>query len=165
VDLFSELLEEVIDGGHRVLVFSQFVTMLHLLRDKLKSEEIDFCYLDGSTSNRGEVVQQFQTGQRPRVPHQPQSRRRRPQPHRGGHRHPFRSVVESRRRRSGQRPRHRIGQTRVVTSYKLITRGTVEEKILALQNRKREIIRATLGGEEALAEALTWEEIQELFST
>jgi SNF2 family DNA or RNA helicase len=60
---------------------------------------------------------------------------------------------------------HRIGQTRVVTSYKLITRGTVEEKILALQNRKREIIRATLGGEEALAEALTWEEIQELFST
>ena len=60
---------------------------------------------------------------------------------------------------------HRIGQTRVVTSYKLITRGTVEEKIIALQNRKREIIRATLGGEEALTEALTWEEIQELFST
>ncbi len=41
---------------------------------------------------------------------------------------------------------HRIGQTRVVTSYKLITRDTVEEKILALQNRKRGLIQATLGG-------------------
>src|SRR4030095_3815044 len=59
---------------------------------------------------------------------------------------------------------HRIGQTRVVTSYKLIARGTVEEKILALQNRKREVIKATLGGEEALSEALTWDEIQELFA-
>ena len=47
---------------------------------------------------------------------------------------------------------HRIGQTRVVTSYKLITRGTVEEKILTLQQQKREIIKATLGGEETLAE-------------
>jgi SNF2 family DNA or RNA helicase len=57
---------------------------------------------------------------------------------------------------------HRIGQTRVVTSYKLIARGTVEEKILTLQTRKREVIKATLAGEEQLAESLTWEEIQEL---
>jgi SNF2 family DNA or RNA helicase len=59
---------------------------------------------------------------------------------------------------------HRLGQTRVVTSYKLIARDTVEEKILALQQRKREVIRATLGSEEELTEALTWEDIQELFS-
>jgi SNF2 family DNA or RNA helicase len=58
---------------------------------------------------------------------------------------------------------HRLGQTRVVTSYKLIMRGTVEEKILTLQQRKREIIQATLG-EGELAGALTWEEIQELFA-
>jgi superfamily II DNA or RNA helicase len=165
VDLFSELLEEVIDGGHRVLVFSQFVTMLHLLRDKLKSEEIDFCYLDGSTSNRGEVVQQFQTSDVPVFLISLKA---------GGvglnltaadtviHFDPWwNPAVED---QASDRA-HRIGQTRVVTTYKLITRGTVEEKILALQNRKREIIRATLGGEEALAEALTWEEIQELFST
>ncbi len=165
VDLFSELLEEVIDGGHRVLVFSQFVTMLHLLRDKLKSEEIDFCYLDGSTSNRGEVVQQFQTNNVPVFLISLKA---------GGvglnltaadtviHFDPWwNPAVED---QASDRA-HRIGQTRVVTSYKLITRGTVEEKILALQKRKREIIRATLGGEEALAEALTWEEIQELFST
>ena len=59
---------------------------------------------------------------------------------------------------------HRIGQTRVVTSYKLITRGTVEEKILSLQQRKREIINATIDGEEQFAEALGWEEIQELLA-
>ena len=57
---------------------------------------------------------------------------------------------------------HRIGQRKVVTSYKLITRGTVEEKILNLQSRKRALIQGMLGGEEQLAEALSWEEIQEL---
>ena len=55
-----------------------------------------------------------------------------------------------------------IGQSRVVTSYKLITRGTVEEKILTLQQKKRDIIKATLG-EEQFAAALNWDEIQELF--
>jgi SNF2 family DNA or RNA helicase len=59
---------------------------------------------------------------------------------------------------------HRIGQTKVVTSYKLIARETVEEKILLLQNRKRELIQATIAGEEDLAGALTWEELQELLN-
>jgi len=165
LDLFGELLEEVIDGGHRVLVFSQFVSMLHLLRDKLAAEEIDFCYLDGSTTNRGEVVQHFQTGAAPVFLISLKA---------GGvglnltgadtviHFDPWwNPAVED----QATDRAHRIGQTRVVTSYKLITRSTVEEKILALQNRKREIIRATLGGEDALTEALTWEEVQELFST
>src|SRR6185436_8959181 len=49
--MFSELLEEAIDGGHRVLVFSQFVTMLTLLKDKLAADKVEFCYLDGSTTN------------------------------------------------------------------------------------------------------------------
>jgi SNF2 family DNA or RNA helicase len=59
---------------------------------------------------------------------------------------------------------HRIGQTRVVTSYKLIARGTVEEKILTLQRRKRELLSATLADEAAFTEKLTWEDIQELLS-
>jgi SNF2 family DNA or RNA helicase len=59
---------------------------------------------------------------------------------------------------------HRIGQSKVVTSYKLITRDTVEEKILLLQNRKREIIRSTISGDEEFAETLNWEEIQELLA-
>ena len=60
LDLFGELLEEVIDGGHRVLVFSQFVGMLTLLKERLAAEKIEFCYLDGSTTDRGAVVEQFQ---------------------------------------------------------------------------------------------------------
>src|SRR5439155_23623352 len=60
---------------------------------------------------------------------------------------------------------HRIGQTRVVTSYKLITRDTVEAKILKLQARKREMIEATLEGEEPFAEKLDWNDVQELFGT
>ena len=55
---------------------------------------------------------------------------------------------------------HRIGQSKVVTSYKLITRDTVEEKILLLQNRKREIIQSTISGDEEFAEALNWDEIR-----
>jgi SNF2 family DNA or RNA helicase len=164
-DLFAELLEEVSDGGHRVLVFSQFVSMLHLLRDRLSANEIDFCYLDGSTSNRGEVVQRFQSSDIPVFLISLKA---------GGvglnltgadtviHFDPWwNPAVED----QATDRAHRIGQTRVVTSYKLIARGTVEEKILALQARKREVIRATLGGEEELAEALTWEEIQELFAS
>jgi len=164
VDLFGELLEEVIDGGHRVLVFSQFVSMLHLLREKLRAEDVDFSYLDGSTTNRGEVVQRFQGSNIPVFLISLKA---------GGvglnltgadtviHFDPWwNPAVED----QATDRAHRIGQTRVVTSYKLITRGTVEEKILALQARKREVIRATLGGEEEMAEALSWEEIQELFA-
>jgi SNF2 family DNA or RNA helicase len=165
LDLFGELVQEVIDGGHRVLVFSQFVSMLTLLKERLAQEEIDFCYLDGSTVDRGAVVQQFQTD--PAIPVFLISLKA------GGtglnltgadtviHFDPWwnPAVEEQATDRA-----HRIGQTKIVTSYKLITRDTVEEKILTLQNRKREIIRATMGGEEEFLGSLTWEEIQELLS-
>src|SRR5206468_12644869 len=65
--MFGELLEEAMDGGHRVLVFSQFTTMLGLLRDKLAAENIEFCYLDGATTNRGAVVEKFQSNAKIRV--------------------------------------------------------------------------------------------------
>jgi non-specific serine/threonine protein kinase len=57
LELFGELLEEVIDGGHRVLVFSQFVGMLTLLKERLAAEGIEYCYLDGSTTDRAKVVE------------------------------------------------------------------------------------------------------------
>jgi superfamily II DNA or RNA helicase len=163
LDLFGELLEEVVDGGHRVLVFSQFTSMLSLLKDKLAGEGIEYCYLDGSTTDRGAVVQRFQdtaaipvflislkaggvglnlTGADTVIHFDPW----------------WNPAAED--QATGRA--HRIGQTKVVTSYKLITRDTVEEKILTLQNRKREIIAATLEGEEAFTNSLSWDEIQEL---
>ena len=162
LDLFTELLEEALDGGHRVLVFSQFVTMLTLLKEKLTENSIDYCYLDGSTTDRGAVVEKFQGSAIPVFLISLKA---------GGtglnltgadtviHFDPWwNPAVED--QATGRA--HRIGQSRVVTSYKLIARDTVEEKILTLQNRKREIIRATVGGEEEFAANLTWEEIQEL---
>ncbi len=165
LDLFSELLAEIIDGGHRVLVFSQFVGMLALLKDRLAEEGIEYCYLDGSTTQRGAVVERFQkdatipvflislkaggvglnlTGADTVIHFDPW----------------WNPAVED----QATDRAHRIGQTRVVTSYKLITRDTVEEKILTLQNRKREVIQATIGGEAEFAESLNWEEIQELLA-
>jgi SNF2 family DNA or RNA helicase len=165
VELFNELLEEVLDGGHRVLVFSQFVSMLTILREQLTAKEIKFCYLDGSTANRMEIVDQFQRD--PTIPVFLISLKA------GGtglnltgadtviHFDPWwNPAVED----QATDRAHRIGQARVVTSYKLIARDTVEEKILTLQNRKREIIKATLSGEEEFTSALTWGEIQELLS-
>ena len=165
LDMFGELLEEVIDGGHRLLVFSQFVGMLTLLKEKLTAEGIEFCYLDGSTTDRAAVVEKFQT--QSAIPVFLISLKA------GGvglnltgadtviHFDPWwNPAVED----QATDRAHRIGQTRVVTSYKLITRDTVEEKILTLQNRKREIIQATIGGEEEFAAALNWEEIQELLA-
>src|SRR3954471_20214186 len=61
LDLLDELLEEAIDGEHRVLVFSQFVSMLHLVRERLEKLAIPFCYLDGSTKHRQEIVDRFQS--------------------------------------------------------------------------------------------------------
>jgi superfamily II DNA or RNA helicase len=165
LDLFGELLEEVIDGGHRVLVFSQFVGMLTLLKERLAAEKIDYCYLDGSTTDRGAVVEEFQTNAA--IPVFLISLKA------GGvglnltgadtviHFDPWwNPAVED----QATDRAHRIGQTKVVTSYKLITRDTVEEKILLLQNRKREIIQATISGEEEFAASLNWEEIQELLA-
>jgi superfamily II DNA or RNA helicase len=165
LEMFSELLEEVIDGGHRVLVFSQFVGMLTLLKERLAEEGIEYCYLDGSTTDRAKVVEEFQTNTA--IPVFLISLKA------GGvglnltgadtvvHFDPWwNPAVED----QATDRAHRIGQTKVVTSYKLITRDTVEEKILTLQNRKREIIQATIGGEEEFAASLSWEEIQELLA-
>ncbi len=165
VDLFGELLEEVMDGGHRALVFSQFVSMLSLLKERLDGEGIEYCYLDGSTTDREAVVEQFQNNAA--IPVFLISLKA------GGaglnltgadtviHFDPWwNPAVED----QATDRAHRIGQTKVVTSYKLIARDTVEEKILALQNRKRDLTRAALGGEEEFAASLSWEEIQELLA-
>ncbi len=163
VELFGELLQEVLDGGHRVLVFSQFTTMLGLLREQLEAGGTGFCYLDGATRDRAAVVGKFQSDAG--VPVFLISLKA------GGvglnltgadtviHFDPWwNPAVEA----QATDRAHRIGQGRVVTSYKLIARGTVEEKILSLQNRKRALTRSLLGGEDQLTDALTWEEIQEL---
>ena len=143
-DALSELLDEAIEGGHRVLVFSQFVEMLQLIVPQLVEKQVDFCYLDGQTKNRGDVVNRFQTKDIPVFLISLKA---------GGvglnltgadtviHVDPWwNPAVEA----QATDRAHRIGQTRVVTSYKLITRNTVEEKILTLQNKKRAMMESLL---------------------
>src|SRR5436190_10707360 len=165
LDLLDELLEEGIDGEHRVLVFSQFVSMLHLIRERLEKLEIPFCYLDGSTKQRQEIVDHFQSDSA--IPVFLISLKA------GGvglnlsaadtviHFDPWwNPAVEA----QATDRAHRIGQTRVVTAYKLITRDTVEEKILRLQEKKRAAIDAAIESEEPLMTGLTTEELEELLA-
>ena len=165
LDLLHELLEEAIDGEHRVLVFSQFVSMLHLIRERLEKLEIPFCYLDGSTKQRQEIVDRFQSDSA--IPVFLISLKA------GGvglnlsaadtviHFDPWwNPAVEA----QATDRAHRIGQTRVVTAYKLITRDTVEDKILRLQEKKRAAIDAAIDSEEPLMTGLTTEELEELLA-
>jgi superfamily II DNA or RNA helicase len=165
LELLDELLGEAIDGEHRVLVFSQFVSMLHLVRDRLEERKLSYCYLDGSTRHRQEEVNRFQNDDT--VPVFLISLKA------GGvglnlsaadtviHFDPWwNPAVEA----QATDRAHRIGQTRVVTAYKLITRDTVEEKILKLQEKKRAAIDAAIDSEEPLMNGLTTEELEELLT-
>ncbi len=165
LDMLDELLQEAIDGGHRVLVFSQFVSMLQLIAERMRAADIPFAYLDGSTRDRAGEVDKFQNSDT--LPLFLISLKA------GGvglnlsaadtviHFDPWwNPAVEA----QATDRAHRIGQTRVVTSYKLIARNTVEEKILSLQQRKRDIIDATVESEEPTIEALSLDEIRDLMS-
>ena len=163
LDRTFELIDEAIDGGHRVLLFSQFVSVLHLLREEARRRDLRFAYLDGQTKERQLEVDRFQqdTG----IPLFFISLKA------GGtglnltgadtviHFDPWwnPAVEEQATARA-----HRLGQTQRVQAYKLIAAGTVEEKIQALQARKRELFEASLGGDEAFVEKLTGEDLEEL---
>ncbi len=163
LELFMELLNEAMDGGHRVLVFSQFVSMLSILRAELDRRGAQYCYLDGSTQDRMQVVHQFNTDRR--IPVFLISLKA------GGtglnltgadmviHYDPWwNPAVEA----QATDRAYRIGQKRTVYSVKLITRGTIEEKVLAMQERKQAVIDATLENDEQVMDKLSWEDVQEL---
>jgi SNF2 family DNA or RNA helicase len=163
MELLEELLEEAIDGGHRVLLFSQFVSMLGLIRAQLDETGIQYGYLDGETKDRAKAVDEFQRSET--LPLFLISLKA------GGvglnlsaadtvvHFDPWwNPAVEA----QATDRAHRIGQTRVVTSYKLIARATVEEKILSLQQKKRAMIQSTVESEEPMMNGLSMGEIAEL---
>ena len=143
LEAFRELLAESVDEGHRMLVFSQFTSLLALLRAELDAQGVTYCHLEGSMSTRARqaAVDRFQTD--PTVPVFLISLKA------GGtglnltgadvvvHYDPWWNPAAEAQATDRA---HRIGQTRVVTSYKLICAGTVEEKVLALQESKRALL-------------------------
>ena len=165
--LLDELLEQASEGGHRVLIFSQFVTMLKLIAAQLETRGQSYAYLDGSTKDRQAEVDRFQGDDGPPVFLISLKA--------GGtglnltaadtviHFDPWwNPAVQA----QATDRAHRIGQTQVVTAYQLITRDTVEEKILNLQRRKREATEAVIerDGFGGALVGLTMDEMTELLS-
>ena len=165
MEYFLDRLDEAISGGHRMLVFSQFVSMLKIVQEELRRRKIPHCYLDGGTMDRAGEVDRFQRNQD--IPVFLISLKA------GGtglnltgadtviHFDPWwNPAVED----QATARAHRIGQNKIVSSYKLIARDTVEEKIVRLQERKKELFRGTLVSEEDFVRGLDWTELQELLN-
>jgi superfamily II DNA or RNA helicase len=167
LDQFFELLDEALDGGHRILVFSQFVSMLKIIREALDTRGLAYCYLDGQTHDRMEQVHRF--NQTPDIPLFLISLKA------GGtglnltgadmviHFDPWwNPAVED----QATDRAHRIGQKKTVYSIKLIAEHTVEEKVLAMQKKKQAVIDATIGTtDDAFLSTLSWDDVQSLLET
>lgn len=165
VDVLIEYLKETVAEGEKALVFSQFTELLRLVKSSLDANEISYSYLDGQTRNRQKLVDQFNNSN-------------------GG------SVFLISLKAGGVglnltsastcflldpwwNPAveaqaidrtHRIGQTKPVFAYRLIARGTVEEKILDLQASKRELAESILTAGEGSPRALTLQDLNLLLS-
>jgi SNF2 family DNA or RNA helicase len=163
MEYFLDRLDEAISGGHRMLVFSQFVSLLKLVQEELRRRKVPHCYLDGGTADRAGEVDRFQRNQD--IPVFLISLKA------GGtglnltgadtviHFDPWwNPAVED----QATARAHRIGQNKIVSSYKLIARDTVEEKIVRLQEKKKELFKGTLVSEEDFVRGLDWTELQEL---
>ncbi|MDC7218780.1 MAG: DEAD/DEAH box helicase [Spirochaetales bacterium] len=156
-------LRDITSEGHKVLIFSQFVKSLKIIQQWLDEEGRDYSYLDGATKKRQEQIDAFQND-------------------------PERKVFLISLKAGGTginltaadyviifdpwwNPAaeaqaidrtHRIGQTRPVTAFRFIMKGTIEEKILKLQNRKRELMDDLVTTEESFFKSLTKEDLEEL---
>ncbi len=165
LEAFRELLAESIDEGHRMLVFSQFTSLLGLLREELDAQGVTHCYLDGSLTPKARqaAVDKFQND--PSVPVFLISLKA------GGtglnltgadvvvHFDPWWNPAAEAQATDRA---HRIGQTKVVTSYKLICAGTVEEKVLALQDTKRALLADVFEASDVAAAQLSLADLREL---
>ena len=163
----DDLLEESISEGHRILLFSQFTSVLKNIIPRLEKNNIEYMYLDGSTKSelRGPMVKEFNEGKGNVFLISLKA---------GGtglnltgadvviHFDPWwNPAVED---QASDRA-HRIGQKKTVEVIKLIARGTIEEKIFELQEKKKQIIKSVLdeNTEESLITKLSEEELKELF--
>jgi superfamily II DNA or RNA helicase len=165
ISAFLELVEELRENGHRALVFSQFVDFLALVREQLEERRVSYEYLDGSTprAERQKRVDAFQSGSASLFLISLKA---------GGfglnltgadyviHLDPWwNPAVES----QATDRAHRIGQRRRVTVYRLITKHTIEEKIVELHAKKRSLARSLLDGG-AGAEKLSSDELVRLLT-
>src|SRR2546421_2134158 len=164
-ELGREISENI--GNHKALIFSQFLGMLALIKEKLKELEVDFEYFDGSTSaiERERAIQRFQNDVNCRVflislkaggvglnltaadyvyivdPW-------------------WNPAVEQ----QAIDRTHRIGQTKNIFAYRMICKDTIEDKILQLQERKRILAKELIADDNSFVKSLTREDVEYLFS-
>ncbi len=164
LELLMDLLPEMIEEGRRILLFSQFTSMLAIIEAELAKMKIQYVLLTGQTRDRATPVEQFQKGEVPLFLISLKA---------GGtglnltaadtviHYDPWwNPAVET----QATDRAHRIGQDKKVFVYKLMTVGTVEEKIVAMQARKRELVEGLLNEERRDSLKLTAEDLDVLFA-
>jgi len=165
LDVLLPQLGEVTEEGHKALVFSQFTSFLSVVRQRLETEGIAYEYLDGQTRDRQTPVERFQND--------PNCKLFLISLKAGGQglnltaaEYVFlldpwwNPAVEA----QAIDRAHRIGQSRRVFAYRLITRDTVEEKVLALQATKRELADAIINQDNSLLRSITGDDLMLLLS-
>lgn len=164
-EYLKDMLEEIISEGHRVLLFSQFVDMLDIVKDWLEREAIPYEYLTGKTKDRQGAVERFNNSES--IPIFLVSLKA------GGtglnltgadyviHYDPWwNPAVED----QATDRAYRIGQTKKVFVYRLITKNTVEEKIQKLKQVKRNLVDSVISVDRNITKSLTMEDVKEIFS-
>lgn len=165
LDMLLPQVQEVLDEGHKVLVFSQFTSLLAIVRDRLDKEKILYEYLDGRTRDRAARVERFQND--------PDCKLFLISLKAGGLGLNLTAAeyvylldpwwnpaVEA----QAIDRAHRIGQTRQVFAYRLIAKDTVEEKVLELQKSKRDLADAIINADNSLIRKLGREDLELLLS-
>ena len=165
-ELCLELIDSLIDGEHRALIFSQFTTMLGKLEEELKKKGIEYYKITGATpkERRIELVRKFNAGTVPLFLISLKA---------GGtglnltgadvviHYDPWWNLAVQNQATDRA---HRIGQTKVVNVYKLIVKGTIEEKIVEMQESKRQLADDILQADGVSSAAFSREELLELLT-
>ena len=164
IDALLEQIEDVVGGGHRALVFSQFTRFLRMARTQLEASGVECCYLDGTTTNRPAVISSFKDGTAPVFLISLKA---------GGF---GLNLTEAdycflldpwwnpATEAQAVDRTHRIGQTRNVMVYRLIASGTIEEKVMALKARKAELFSSVIDSDGAFSSALSADDIRALFA-
>ncbi len=162
LDALVEQLGDVLGGGHRALVFSQFTRFLAEARDRLERERIGYCYLDGRTRRRDRVLERFRSGDDPVFLISLKA---------GGF---GLNLTEAdycflldpwwnpATENQAIDRTHRIGQTRPVMVYRMIARDTIEEKVAALARRKADLFRGVMDDGDLFASSITANDVRGL---
>lgn len=164
IEQCMELLSDAMEGDHKVLIFSSFVKTLRILKTRLEKEKIDFSYLDGQTKDRKSEIESFSNNSEKRVFLISLKA--------GGTGLNLTSadtvflfdpwwnpMVEM----QAMDRAHRIGQKSTVNVYSLITKNTIEEKMLTIKERKKKLFDGVVGKSDQFIQKLSWEDLKGLF--